>query len=58
MASLGAVVLLTASTKPVDFGPNQSTSLPDRETTVDNEKHLIDLRCLTRTGRLAKKLEC
>ena len=38
MASLGAVVLLTASTKPVDFGPNQSTSLPDRETTVDNEK--------------------
>lgn len=38
MASLGAVVLLTASTKPVDFGPNQSTSLPDRETPVDNEK--------------------
>ncbi|HBU39460.1 MAG TPA: hypothetical protein DEB59_03250 [Acidimicrobiaceae bacterium] len=38
MASLGAGVLLTASTKPVDFGPNQSTSLPDRETPVDKEK--------------------
>ena len=36
MASLGAIVLLTASTKPVDFGTDDSTSPPEAEITTRN----------------------
>ena len=36
MASLGAIVLLTASTKPVDFGPGQPTSPPEAEMAARN----------------------